>query len=171
MSLRVEQMLREGRWVLVFSTVVLPLWLISASAHSEHWQPFWQGIGWASFLLSWAGVLWGLVSGLLIGLWTFYGAIESNTFTQEIWSRLCVGLSLIGFALILSLPGWNWLAELSGASLQTLMPMILKSTLVPLGVFTFSVLARQFMRHSIGFLCAIVATLLLLEFVYPDLVV
>ena len=81
-------MLREGRWDSRVFDDCLTLWLISASAHSEHWQPFWQGIGWASFLLSWAGVLWGLVSGLLIGLWTFYGAIESNTFTQEIWSRL-----------------------------------------------------------------------------------
>jgi len=169
-NFRLEQTLRDGYWTILFSAAILPMWLLTASAHGDQWKPLWQSTGWDGFVLSWGGLVWGGMAAVLLGLWTNYSFIESKGYVSRLWNRLTTGLLLFIFVVTVSVPGWSWLADLAGASTETVLFYATKSCLIPIGALTFSALARLFIPNSISFLLSLVATLLLTEFVWPELV-
>ena len=170
MKLRLEQSLREGKTAVILSAWILPIWLMGAAVHRSHWANFISDLGWRQFLLGWGGLVWGVIVGILLIFWSAFSFLEDEGRLGRLWARCINGSIILLLCGFISIPGWVWLAELSGATGMTTFGVSLKSLLVPLGALLLANLQAVFLPTYLVTIGSFVVTALLSGLVWTELI-
>ena len=169
MRLRLEQSLREGSVAILISVWILPFWLMGASVHRAHWAKFVADLGWSEFLLGWGGLVWSVVVGALLVFWSAFSFLEAERRVARLWTRCISGSIILLSCAVLSVPGWVWLAEISGASGFTAAGTAIRSLLVPLGALLIANLQASVLPNYAVAISSILLTSLLTGVVWTEL--
>ena len=170
MRLRLEQSLRDGWGLVIGSTFILPIWLMGASVHRSHWSNLLTNTTWAEFLLSWGGLIWGLVVSALLIFWIGLAHCEAEGRLAHVWGRASCALILLAMCFVLSVPGWKWAGELVGTTLSSTPFYAFKSLSTPLiAVLLGSVLAA-FLTSYLVVITTFIGTLCVTGYTWAELV-
>jgi hypothetical protein len=170
MRLRLEQCLREGWGLVVGSTFILPIWLMGASVHRSHWSSLLSVTSWSVFVLSWGGLIWGLLVSALLIFWIGFAHCEGEGRLATVWGRASCALLLLGMCFFLAIPGWRWTGELVGTTLSSTPIYLLKSMSVPLGAIVIGSLLAAFLSSYLVVIISFVGTLFVSGHVWAELV-
>jgi hypothetical protein len=170
MRLRLEQSLREGWGLVVGSTFILPLWLMGASVHRSHWSNLLSNTTWSVFVLSWGGLIWGLLVSALLIFWIGFAQCETEGRLATIWGRASCALLLLSMCFILVIPGWNWAGQLVGTALSSTPLYILKSMFVPVVAIVIGSTLAAFLSSYLVVIVSFVGTLFVSGHVWTELV-
>lgn len=169
MRLRFEQTLREGWGLVIGSTLILPLWLMGASVHRSHWTSLLSNTTWAEFLLSWGGLIWGLMVSALVTFWIGLAHCEAQGRLAQVWTRACCATILLVLCFVLALPGWKWAGELVGTTISFTPFYALKSLVAPIVAVILGSIFATFLTSYLVVVATLVGSLFVSGSVWSEL--
>ncbi len=100
------------------SAAIVPVFVMVASEHRDHWTGAAGAEFWGGFVTPWAGRIWALVGLVMLGGWSAGAAPAATIRGQGVLTGASLGL--IGTLVYLgaAMPGWTWMVRLGGVAAE-----------------------------------------------------
>ncbi len=102
----------------IVSACIVPVFVMVASEHRDHWSGTAGVEFWETFVTPWAGRVWCLTGLVVLGGWSAGAAPPSPIRGQGVFGGALLGLLGVLVYLGASLPGWVWLVRLGGVAAE-----------------------------------------------------
>ena len=98
------------------SACIVPIFVMIASEHRDHWTGVSGAEFWGDFVTPWAGRVWSIAGLILLAGWSAGAAAPTRIRGQGVFHGLLLGL--LGGLVYSSaaLPGWIWMVRLGGVA-------------------------------------------------------